>query len=99
MTDITLGEMLTLLFEDLAGTLSKTDTEAGLRLQVSSLDLDLPTYLRLSRSGVSDPDAPSRLLLALPSTRESPLAGRVGRIALTLDIAAVPPESTPPETP
>jgi hypothetical protein len=99
MNDITLGEMLTLLFDDLAGSLSKTDAQAGLRLQVSSLDVDLPSYLRLSRSPESPPEAPPRLVLALPSTRESPLAGRVGRIALTVDITPAPPEGTLLEKP
>jgi len=84
MPDITLGEMLTLLFSDLAASVEQTDSAAGMRLQVTSLDLDLPAHVRVAEARTPDEDP--RLVVALPSTRETPFTGRLGRIALTIGI-------------
>jgi hypothetical protein len=101
MPDITLGEMLTLIFSDLASSVERTDDEVGVKLQVTSLDLDLPASVRVDET--RGPDEEPRLVVALPSTRETPAGGRLGRIALTIGVekqdGAPKPTPTPLETP
>jgi hypothetical protein len=98
MPDITLGEMLTLIFSDLATSVEQTDDEAGVKLQVTSLDLDLPASVRVDETRT--PAEEPRLVVALPSTRETPSGGRLGRIALTIGVEKHnPPAPAPAPTP
>jgi hypothetical protein len=94
MPDITLGNLIALIFDDLAVTLEQTaERAAGLRLQVGDVDLDIPAHLRLPAD--PDPEEPSRLMVTLPSTRELPAEGRVGRIHITIERN----QPAPPEEP
>lgn len=98
MADITLGDLLSLLFEDLATNVEHTSDEASLKLQVTDVDLDLPAHLRLRAAGEDPVQEPARLILSLPSARETPTAGRLGRVSITLGIRpGLPP--APPEEP
>jgi hypothetical protein len=98
MPDITLGEMLTLIFSDLATSVEQTDDEVGVKLQVTSLDLDLPASVRLDEN--RKPEEGPRLVVALPSTRETPSGGRLGRITFTIGVEKNgPPAPAPAPTP
>ena len=92
MADITLGDLIALILDDLADTLEGTADRAELLgLHVGDVDLDIPAHLRLP----ADPPTasePARLMVTLPSTREMPSAGRLGRVRLT--IGALQPGST-----
>ncbi len=91
MADITLGSLIALVYADLAETLQQTREQSDLvRLQVSDIDLELPAHLRLPADPPS-PEAPARLLVTLPSTRETPAPGRLGRVRITF-------ERTPPQS-
>jgi len=84
MPDITLGDFIALVFDDLADTIEQTNERSNLvQLQVSDVDLEIPAHLRLPADPV--PEEPARLMVTLPSTRELPPAGRLGRIRLTLE--------------
>lgn len=86
MADITLGDLLSLLCADLVTNVEHSSDEALLKLQVTDVDLDLPAHLRLRAAG-PDPDRePARLILSLPSARETPTAGRLGRVSITLGV-------------
>jgi hypothetical protein len=100
MADITLGSLIALIYDDLAATLQQTAEQADLlRLHVSDVDLDIPAHLRLP-ADPPPPEVPARLMVTLPSTRETPPAGRLGRIHVTFErlppTAAAPPGEEPP---
>jgi len=99
MADITLSDLLTLIFSDLANTIERTSDEAALKLQVTDLDLDIPAYLRLQEAGLDPQQEPTRFILTLPSTRESPPTGSVGRISLTIGVRTLPKPAEPKEEP
>ncbi|MFY0527133.1 hypothetical protein ACN28I_29650 [Archangium gephyra] len=86
MADITLGDLLSLLFEDLAPSLQRESEDAALMLHVTDVDLDLPAHLRLRAAGPDPEHEPARLILSLPSARETPTAGRLGRVSITLGV-------------
>ncbi|HZH75154.1 MAG TPA: hypothetical protein VEY88_03915, partial [Archangium sp.] len=71
MANITLGDLLTLVFTDLASTVERTADEAALKLQVTDVDLDIPAYLRLQEAGSDPEQEPARFILTMPSTRDS----------------------------
>ncbi|MBZ4373458.1 hypothetical protein [Corallococcus sp. AS-1-6] len=96
MADISLGDLLTLIFDDLADSIDRTSQEAGLRLQVKDVDLNVPAYLRLREAGTDPQEEPARFVLTLPSTRDSPAVTGVGRVAITLSVQSV---GTTPEGP
>ncbi|HEX8433736.1 hypothetical protein [Archangium sp.] len=88
MSDITLGDLLSLFFDDLAPSLQRESEDASLKLQVTHVDMDLPTHLWLRAAGADPEQEPARFVLSLPSTRESPTAGRLGRIHITIGVQA-----------
>ncbi|AKI98975.1 hypothetical protein ATI61_106354 [Archangium gephyra] len=98
MADITLGDLLSMLCADLATAVEPSSDEASLKLQVTDVDLDLPAYLRLRAAGPDPEHEPARIILSLPSARETPTAGRLGRVSITLGVRpGLAPE--PPEDP
>ena len=84
MADITLGDLITLIFDAVAESVHQTTEQAAIaRLQVSDVDLDIPAHLRLP-VGAPSAEVPARLMVSLPSTRETPAPGRLGRVRVTL---------------
>ena len=97
MANITLGDLLTLLFTDLANTVQRNAEQSALKLQVTDVDLDIPTYLRLQEAGPDPEQEPARFVLTLPSTRDSPAVGGLGRVSITIGVQSLaPPDQTPP---
>ena len=85
MADITLGNLIALIFNELAESLEQTaDRAEQLRLQVSDLQLDIPAHLRL-QAGPLPEAGPAQLMVTLPSTRETPPAGRLGRVHIMIE--------------
>lgn len=101
MANITLGDLLTLVFTDLANATDQTEDQAALKLQVTDLDLDIPAYLRLQEAGPDPEEEPARFVLTLPSTRDSPSVGGLGRVAITIGVQSVKSQepTPPPEEP
>lgn len=101
MANITLGDLLNLLFADLAQTVQQTADQAALKLQVTDLDLDIPAYLRLQEAGPDPEQEPARFVLTLPSTRDSPAVGGLGRVAITIGVQPLDSQAQtpPPEGP
>ena len=100
MADIPLGEMLTSLLTDLSTHSELVAPEAALRLRITEVDLAIPAYLRLQEAGEDPELEPARVVLTMPSTRESPRVGSLGRIAITIDVqvhetAPAPPSEQP----
>lgn len=91
MSDIPLGDLLTLIFTELTETLEQTAERSELlKLHLNDVDLEIPAYLRLP---TETSETASRLMVGLPSTRETPPVGRLGRIRIT--IAAQPSVEEP----
>jgi hypothetical protein len=92
MADITFGDLIALIFHELSETLERTTDQAAVsKLHVRDVDLDIPAHLRLQVD--SETTTTRRLIVTLPSTRETPPVGRLGRIRITIAGA----ETTPPE--
>jgi hypothetical protein len=94
MADITLGNLITLLFTELAESIEQAGDRADLlKLQLSDIDLDIPAYVRL-QTDQSDSTDEQRLIVTMPSTRETPRIGRLGRIRISIE-----PQQRAPEEP
>ena len=87
MADITFGELIALILQELADTVEQTvDPATALGLRVDDVALDIPAYLHVA-DVADDPAAPPdqlRLRVGLPSARETPPAGRLGRVRITI---------------
>ncbi len=93
MADISLGNLITLLFSELAESLEQTADRADLlKLQIGDIDLDIPAYVRLQTDPAVSTDE-QRLIVTMPSTRETPRIGRLGRIRISIE----PQQCTPEE--
>ena len=101
MANITLNDLLLLVFNDLAATVERTADETPLKLQVTDVNLDIPAYLRLQEAGPDPEQEPARFMLTLPSTRDSPAVGGLGRVTITIGVQTLQPQeqTTPPEMP
>lgn len=98
MANITLSDLLTMLFTDLSSTVERTADQAALKLQVTDVDLDIPAYLRLQEAGPDPEQEPARFVLTLPSTRDSPAVGGLGRVSITIGVQALAsPTPAPPQ--
>ena len=111
MADITLGDLLTLICTELTQTLEQTaDSSKSAKLHVSDVDLEIPAHLRLQAESLSggflrselykteaQPNSPNsvRLMVGLPSTRETPPVGRLGRIRITIEAQQLLPPKEP----
>lgn len=93
MADITLGNLIALLFTELAESIEQVGDRADLlKLQLGDIDLDIPAYVRL-QTDHSDSTDEQRLIVTMPSTRETPRIGRLGRIHISIE----PRQRTPEE--
>jgi hypothetical protein len=97
MADISLGELLTLLLSDLATNVERTSPQAAVRLRVTDVDVAIPTYLRLREAGADPTHEPARLMLTLPTTRETPQVGGLSRISITVGIQPLDQAPAPTE--
>jgi hypothetical protein len=86
MANITLSDLLSLVFTDLATTVERTAEESPLRLQVTDVNLDIPAYLRLQEAGPDPETEPARFILTMPSTRDTPAVGGLGRVTVTIAV-------------
>jgi hypothetical protein len=101
MATLTLGDLLALIVIELDDALAQTVRPAALfrqhmggvlfepgaelrSLHVSELELDLPAHLQVQLEP-HVPTGAARLMVTLPSTLEQPLAGRIGRLRLTIE--------------
>lgn len=99
MANITLSDLLSLVFTDLATTVERTAEESPLKLQVTDVDLDIPAYLRLQEAGPDPEQEPARFILTLPSTRDSPPIGGLGRVAITIGVQTLQQQQEQPDPP
>lgn len=88
MSDTTLGDLITLITQEVSGTLDETNTQNStqVKLHVSDVYFDIPAHLYLQnyqQSSIQD-DNNLRLMVSLPSTLENPTVGKLGRIRMTI---------------
>jgi hypothetical protein len=84
VTELSLGGFVATVCRELADAVERSagpGTAPGQaeRMRVVDVDLDVPARIRLSAAAGAE-----RLLVALPSAREQPHAGRIGRLRLTI---------------
>ena len=85
MADMTIGDLLALVLEDLATTVEQTADQArAVGLRVGDIDIEIPAYLHVNGGPVPESEE-IQLHVALPSTREAPPPNRLGRIRLTIE--------------
>jgi hypothetical protein len=84
MTDISIADLISLVFDNLDETLTRTDPETRLKLRVSSLDVEIPAHVRLLIDP-SNTESPKRLLVSLPSPRETPPVLGISRLRFTIE--------------
>ncbi|HEX6293124.1 MAG TPA: hypothetical protein VFZ66_28340 [Herpetosiphonaceae bacterium] len=84
MSDIPFGDLIALIFRELSETLDQTAERAELlKLHVSDVNLDIPAHLRLQDDPAGTAET-RRLMVMLPTARETPPVGRLGRIRITI---------------
>jgi hypothetical protein len=84
MAQVTLGDLLVTIRQEIAQTIDQTqdrtqDATTNTRLYVSDVDLDLPAYIQFARSANPETNS-SHVTIDLPNLRETPSAGRLGRL-------------------
>ncbi|NEO41299.1 MAG: hypothetical protein F6J90_35230 [Moorea sp. SIOASIH] len=86
MADITLGDLITLIFREITDTLEETSDRGAepLKLQVSDVDIEIPAHLRLQTDPQSLPEKSTRVIVTMPSARETGPVGSNGRIRITI---------------
>ncbi len=90
MSDSTLGDLVTLITQEMYGTLDEVNTQnsAPIKLQVSDVYFDIPAHLYLQNQRQSSTQTKGennlRLMVSLPSTLENPTVGKLGRIRMTV---------------
>lgn len=83
MAQANLGDLLVTMRQEIAQTIDQTqDTTTQTQIYISDIDIDLPAYIRLEASSESNSPT-SRLTIDLPNLRETPTAGRLGRLRVT----------------
>ncbi|MEB3180848.1 MAG: hypothetical protein VKL59_17730 [Nostocaceae cyanobacterium] len=86
MSDITLGDLLTLIVQEMSQTFEQTTTTSeAVKLHVSDVDLEIPAYVTLQPKVQPESETPPRLIVGLPSTRENPSVGRLGRLRISIE--------------
>lgn len=82
MPNLSLGDLITLVFDELAASVERTtDRATQLGFKIGDVDLDIPAHLRLQ----PEPEQPAHLFVGMPSTLETPTPGRLGRVRLTIE--------------
>ena len=96
MADIKFGDLVTMIIHQLADSIEQTVERAEeARLHVSDVDLEIPALVRLEADETAAA-APPQLMVNLPTTRETPPPGRVGRVRITFEaLPPLPPEESP----
>ncbi|NEQ15483.1 MAG: hypothetical protein F6K44_17345 [Moorea sp. SIO3E2] len=88
MADITLGNLIALILEEVSDTLDQTnsDSTTETNLEVADVYFDIPAHLYLKTDGqfLSQEKTKSRVMISLPSTIETPPVGKLGRIRMTI---------------
>ncbi|NEP29888.1 hypothetical protein [Moorena sp. SIO3I6] len=86
MAEITLGDLITLIFREITDTLEQTSDRAAepLKLQVTDVDVEIPAHLRLQTDPQSLPEKSRRVIVTMPSARETEPVGSNGRIRITI---------------
>ena len=88
MADITLGNLISLILEEVSDTLDQksSDSTTGKNLQVTDVYFDIPAHLYLQTDGqfLNQEETTSRVMISLPSTIETPPVGKLGRIRMTI---------------
>ena len=93
MPDIRLGELLTLIVNELVESIEQTAARAqAAHMHVSDIDLDIPALVRLD-ADTGDTGDGTQLMVALPSTRDAP-PGRVGRVRIMFEARRPSEESS-----
>ncbi len=87
MAQTNLGDLLITIRQEIAQTIDQTqastqDVATQTRLYVSDVDIDLPAYIRFDRSTNPETNS-SHVIIDLPNLRETPAAGRLGRLRVT----------------
>lgn len=87
MAQTTLGDLLITIRQEIAQTIDQTqdrsqDITTQTRIYISDIDIDLPAYIRFDRSANPETN-PSHVTIDLPNLRETPPAGRLGRLRVT----------------
>ena len=89
MAQTTLGDLLITIRQEIAQTIDQTqdntqDIATQTRLYISDIDIDLPAYTRFDRSANPETNLnSSHVTIDLPNLRETPPAGRLGRLRVT----------------
>jgi len=90
MADITLGDLITLIFREITDTLEETSDRGSdraaepLKLQVTDVDVEIPANLRLQTDPQSLPEKSRRVIVKMPSARETKPVSSNGRIRITI---------------
>ena len=90
MSDPTLGDLITLITQEMYGTLDEVNTQNSdqIKLQVSDVYFDIPAhlYVRNQRQVSTQTQGENnlQLMVSLPSTLENPTMGKLGRIRMTI---------------
>jgi hypothetical protein len=87
MAQTTLGDLLITIRQEIAQTIDQTqnltqDVATQTRIYVSDVDIDIPAYVRFDPSPNPETN-PSHVTIDLPNLRETPPAGRLGRLRVT----------------
>ena len=91
MAAISLGNFLALVLSELTEALAQTQQHSEMvSLMVQNLELEIPAHLRLeiaapSVSPAASADRTARLMIVMPSTRETPSPGKLGRLHLVIE--------------
>ena len=93
MAEISLGSFLALVLSELTEALAQTQQHSEtVSLMVQNLELDIPARLRLEIAVPSVSPAASaaaartaRLMIIMPSTRETSSPGNLGRLRLVIE--------------
>jgi aspartate/methionine/tyrosine aminotransferase len=93
MADITLSDLLTMIVIELSTTIEQTAERSELvKMQVSDIDLEIPAHLRLQADSATNSENSPRLMVGLPSLRETAPTGRIGRIRISIEPQELPPQ-------
>lgn len=101
MSDLALGELLGLLLREVEASAAPQSSPAhGVAMTVTGVDVELPAHLRVEApapaAGGAEETRP-RMLVTLPSLRENPPAGRMGRLKVTVAPVAQDANGSLPE--
>ena len=84
MADTSLSDLLELIVKELSTTVDLTeDRSESLKIYVTDFAMEMPAHLYLQAAPPSSTDNSARLIVNLPSLRDNPPPGRLGRIRIS----------------